>query len=207
MVTLRADEISNIIREQIEQYTREVKIVNTGTVLQVGDDIVHIYGLDEVMSGELVEFGKGTIGIALNLESNHVGVELMSDGLMIQEGSSVKVTGRIAQIPMSESYLGRVVNALAKPINGRGKILASESQLIESPTPGIISRRSIYEPLQIGLIDIDSMIPIRRDQRELIIRDRQTGKAAVATDTTLNQMGQNVICVYVAIGQKAPSVA
>ncbi|KAL4285237.1 hypothetical protein GQ457_16G020760 [Hibiscus cannabinus] len=207
MVTIRADEISNIIRERIEQYNREVKIVNTGTVLQVGDGIARIHGLDEVMAGELVEFEEGTIGIALNLESNNVGVVLMGDGLMIQEGSSVKATGKIAQIPVSEAYLGRVINALAKPIDGRGEISSSESRLIESPAPGIISRRSVYEPLQTGLIAIDSMIPIGRGQRELIIGDRQTGKTAVATDTILNQQGQNVICVYVAIGQKASSVA
>ncbi|KAI3950592.1 hypothetical protein MKW92_053695 [Papaver armeniacum] len=191
MATIRADEISTIIRERIEQYNREVKVVNTGTVLQVGDGIARIHGLDEVMAGELVEFEEGTIGIALNLESNNVGVVLMGDGLMIQEGSSVKATGRIAQIPVSEAYLGRVVNALAKPIDGRG----------------IISRRSVYEPLQTGLIAIDSMIPVGRGRRELIIGDRQTGKTAVATYTILNQKGQNVVCVYVAIGQKASSVA
>ncbi|KAK7236666.1 hypothetical protein RIF29_45380 [Crotalaria pallida] len=178
-----------------------------GLAYFVGDGIARIYGLDEVMAGELVEFEEGTIGIALNLESNNVGVVLMGDGLMIQEGSSVKATGRIAQIPVSEAYLGRVINALAKPIDGRGEISASESRLIESPAPGIISRRSVYEPLQTGLIAIDSMIPIGRGQRELIIGDRQTGKTAVATDTILNQQGQNVICVYVAIGQKASSVA
>ncbi|PHT86943.1 ATP synthase subunit alpha, chloroplastic [Capsicum annuum] len=207
MVTIRADEISNIIRERIEQYNRQVKIVNTGTILQVGDGIARIHGLDEVMAGELVEFEEGTIGIALNLESNNVGVVLMGDGLLIQERSSVKATGRIAQIPVSEAYLGRVVNALAKPIDGRGEISASEFRLIESAAPGIISCRSVYEPLQTGLIAIDSMIPIGRGQRELIIGDRQTGKTAVATDTILNQQGQNVICVYVAIGQKAFSVA
>nr|ANS11004.1 ATP synthase CF1 alpha subunit [Euphronia guianensis] len=207
MVNIRADEITNLIRERIENYTSEVKVVNIGTVFQVGDGIARIYGLDEVMSGELVEFEEGTVGIALNLESNNVGVVLMGDGLRIQEGSSVKATGRIAQIPVSEAYLGRVINALAKPIDGRGNISASESRLIESPAPGIISRRSVYEPLQTGLISIDSMIPIGRGQRELIIGDRQTGKTAVATDTILNQQGQNVICVYVAIGQKASSVA
>src|SRR3954465_9906458 len=207
MVTLRADEISNIIRERIEQYNREVKIVNTGAVLQVGDGIARIHGLDEVMAGELVEFEEGTIGIALNLESNNVGVVLMGDGLMIQEGSSVKATGRIAQIPVSEAYLGRVINALAKPIDGRGEISASESRLIESPAPGIISRRSVYEPLQTGLIAIDSMIPIGRGQRELIIGDRQTGKTAVATDTIINQKGLGVTCIYVAIGQKQSTVA
>ncbi|CAN1203342.1 ATP synthase subunit alpha, chloroplastic [Linum perenne] len=187
MVTIRADEISNIIRERIQEYKSEVKIVNIGSVLQVGDGIARVFGLDDVMSGELVEFEEGTIGIALNLEAKNVGVVLMGDGLMIQEG--------------------RVINALAKPIDGRGAISAFESRLIESPAPGIISRRSVYEPLQTGLIAIDSMIPIGRGQRELIIGDRQTGKTAVATDTILNQQGQNVICVYVAIGQRASSVA
>ncbi|KAL6492038.1 hypothetical protein OROGR_033829 [Orobanche gracilis] len=152
MVTIRADEISNIIRKRIEQYNREVKIVNIGTVLQVGDGIARIHGLDEVMAGELVEFEEGTIGIALNLESNNVGVVLMGNGLMIQEGSSVKATGRIAQIPVSGAYLGRVLNALANPIDGRGEIYASESRLIESPAPGIISRSSVHEPLQTGTI-------------------------------------------------------
>nr|YP_007475587.1 AtpA [Podocarpus totara]YP_009020322.1 ATP synthase CF1 alpha subunit [Podocarpus lambertii]YP_009631208.1 AtpA [Podocarpus latifolius]YP_010569523.1 ATP synthase CF1 alpha subunit [Podocarpus nubigenus]YP_010569687.1 ATP synthase CF1 alpha subunit [Podocarpus salignus]QJF72979.1 ATP synthase CF1 alpha subunit [Podocarpus milanjianus]AER45655.1 atpA [Podocarpus totara]AGE65883.1 AtpA [Podocarpus totara]AHL24761.1 ATP synthase CF1 alpha subunit [Podocarpus lambertii]QCA41073.1 AtpA [Podo len=207
MVTIRPDEISNMIRKQIEQYNNEVKVVNIGTVLQVGDGIARIHGLDKIMAGELVEFVDGTVGIALNLESNNVGAVLMGDGLMIQEGSSVKATGKIAQIPVSEAYLGRVVNALAQPIDGKDKISSSEFRLIESPAPGIISRRSVYEPLQTGLIAIDSMIPIGRGQRELIIGDRQTGKTAVATDTIINQKGQNVICVYVAIGQKASSVA
>lgn len=207
MVNIRPDEISSVIRTQIEQYNQEVKIINIGTVLQVGDGIARIYGLDKVMAGELVEFEDNTVGIALNLESDNVGVVSMGDGLAIQEGSSVKATGQIAQIPVSEAYLGRVVNALAQPIDGKGKIPASESRLIESPAPGIISRRSVYEPMQTGLIAIDSMIPIGRGQRELIIGDRQTGKTAVATDTILNQKGQNVVCVYVAIGQKASSVA
>nr|YP_010192249.1 ATP synthase CF1 alpha subunit [Athrotaxis cupressoides]QYB20929.1 ATP synthase CF1 alpha subunit [Athrotaxis laxifolia]QZN07911.1 ATP synthase CF1 alpha subunit [Athrotaxis cupressoides]BBN66322.1 ATP synthase CF1 alpha chain [Athrotaxis laxifolia] len=207
MVTIRPDEISSMIRKQIEQYNNEVKVVNIGTVLQVGDGIARIHGLDKVMAGELVEFVDGTVGIALNLESDNVGAVLMGDGLMIQEGSSVRATGKIAQIPVSDAYLGRVVNALARPIDGKGKISSSEYRLIESPAPGIISRRSVYEPLQTGLIAIDSMIPIGRGQRELIIGDRQTGKTAVATDTIINQKNQNVICVYVAIGQKASSVA
>ncbi|RCU61628.1 hypothetical protein SETIT_J019700v2 [Setaria italica] len=207
MATLRVDEINKILRERIEQYNRKVGIENIGRVVQVGDGIARIIGLGEIMSGELVEFAEGTRGIALNLESKNVGIVLMGDGLMIQEGSFVKATGRIAQIPVSEAYLGRVINALAKPIDGRGEIVASESRLIESPAPGIISRRSVYEPLQTGLIAIDSMIPIGRGQRELIIGDRQTGKTAVATDTILNQKGQDVICVYVAIGQRASSVA
>ena len=207
MATLRVDEIHKILRERIEQYNRKVGIENIGRVVQVGDGIARIIGLGEIMSGELVEFAEGTRGIALNLESKNVGIVLMGDGLMIQEGSFVKATGRIAQIPVSEAYLGRVINALAKPIDGKGEIIASESRLIESPAPSIISRRSVYEPLQTGLIAIDSMIPIGRGQRELIIGDRQTGKTAVATDTILNQKGQNVICVYVAIGQRASSVA
>lgn len=207
MVKIRPDEISSIILKQIEQYNQEIKVANTGTVLQVGDGIARIYGLDKVMAGELLEFEDGTIGIALNLESDNVGAVLMGSGLTIQEGSSVKATGKIAQIPVSEGYLGRVVNALARPIDGKGDIEASESRLIESPAPGIISRRSVYEPMQTGLIAIDAMIPIGRGQRELIIGDRQTGKTAVATDTILNQKGQNVVCVYVAIGQKASSVA
>nr|QWW92261.1 ATP synthase CF1 alpha subunit [Rhaphidolejeunea foliicola] len=207
MANIKPDEISSVIRTQIEKYNQEVKIVNIGIVLQVGDGIARIYGLDKVMAGELVEFEDGTVGIALNLESDNVGVVLMGDGITIQEGSSVKATGQIAQIPVSDGYLGRVVNALAQPIDGKGQISSSESRLIESPAPGIVSRRSVYEPMQTGLIAIDSMIPIGRGQRELIIGDRQTGKTAVATDTILNQKGQNVICVYVAIGQKASSVA
>ncbi|KAH7447395.1 hypothetical protein KP509_01G105100 [Ceratopteris richardii] len=159
------------------------------------------------MAGELVESEDGTVGIALNLESDNVGAVLTGDGLSIQEGGSVRATGKIAQIPVSNLFLGRVVNALAQPIDGKGQIPASEFRLIESPAPGIISRRYVYEPLQTGLIAIDSMIPIGRGQRELIIGDRQTGKTAVATDTILNQKGQNVICIYVAIGQKASSVA
>nr|ANZ53638.1 ATP synthase CF1 alpha subunit [Gnetum gnemon] len=207
MITIRPDEISSIIREQIEQYNNEIQVVNMGTVLQVGDGIARIHGLCEVMVGELVEFEDSTVGIALNLETQNVGVVLMGDGLTIKEGSFVKTTGKIAQIPVSDAFLGRIVNALAQPIDGRGPISASEFRLIESPAPGIISRRSVYEPLQTGLIAIDSMIPIGRGQRELIIGDRQTGKTAVATDTILNQKGQNVVCVYVAIGQKASSVA
>nr|YP_009667457.1 ATP synthase CF1 alpha subunit [Cuscuta strobilacea]QCW07804.1 ATP synthase CF1 alpha subunit [Cuscuta strobilacea] len=207
MVTIRANEISNIIRKHIQNYTKKINILNTGNVLQVGDGIVRIHGLDEVMAGELIEFDEGTMGIAINLEAKNVGVVLMGDGLRIKEGSLVKAIGRIAQIPVGDAYLGRVINALANPIDGRGEILSSEFRLIDSPAPGILSRRSIYEPLQTGLIAIDSMIPIGRGQRELIIGDRQTGKTAVATDTILNQQSQNLICVYVAIGQKASSVA
>jgi len=207
MIKIQPEEISSVIRKQIEQYNQEVKVVNIGTVLQVGDGIARIYGLSKVMAGELLEFEDGTIGIALNLESNNVGAVLMGEGLTLQEGSSVKATGKIAQIPVGDGYVGRVVDALARPIDGKGQIQTIETRLLESPAPGIISRRSVYEPLQTGLVAIDSMIPIGRGQRELIIGDRQTGKTAVATDTILNQKGENVICVYVAIGQKASSVA
>lgn len=207
MVKIRPDEISSIIRQQIEQYNQEIKVVNVGTVFQVGDGIARIYGLERVMAGELLEFADGTVGIALNLESKNVGAVLMGKGLTVQEGSSVRATGKIAQIPVGEDFLGRIVNPLARPIDGKGEISTTESRLIESPAPGIISRRSVYEPLETGLVAVDSMIPIGRGQRELIIGDRQTGKTAIAIDTILNQKGKNVICVYVAIGQKASSIA
>jgi len=207
MVKIRPDEISSIIRQQIEQYNQEVKLVNTGTVLQVGDGIARIYGLDKVMAGELLEFADGTVGIALNLESDNVGAVLMGNGLQIQEGSAVKATGKIAQVPVGEKFLGRVVDALARPIDGKGEIAADSTRLIEAAAPGIISRRSVYEPLQTGLTAIDAMIPIGRGQRELIIGDRQTGKTAVAVDTILNQASEGVICVYEAIGQKASTVS
>ena len=207
MVKIRPDEISSIIRQQIEHYNSEVKVVNVGTVFQVGDGIARIYGLEKVMAGELLEFEDGTVGIALNLESKNVGAVLMGEGLTVQEGTSVRATGKIAQIPVGDGYLGRVVNSLARPIDGKGEIPSSENRLIESAAPGIISRRSVHEPLQTGLVAVDSMIPIGRGQRELIIGDRQTGKTAVAVDTILNQKGKDVICVYVAIGQKASSIA
>merc|ERR1712032_979458 len=201
------DEISTILRQQIEDYTQQVDVTNVGTVLQVGDGIARVYGLDRAMAGELLEFEDGTIGIALNLESDNVGVVLMGEGLAIQEGSSVRATGKIAQIPVGDKFLGRLVDPLARPIDGKGEIPSSETRLIESNAPGIISRRSVYEPLQTGLVAADAMIPIGRGQRELIIGDRQTGKTAIATDTILNQKGKDVVCVYVAIGQKASTVA
>merc|ERR1712017_43490 len=158
-------------------------------------------------AGELLEFQDGTVGIALNLESDNVGAVLLGEGLAIQEGSSVTATGKIAQVPVGEAFLGRVVDSLANPIDGKGDISSNETRLIESLAPGVISRRSVYEPLQTGLVSVDSMIPIGRGQRELIIGDRQTGKTAVATDTILNQKGKDVVCVYVAIGQKVATVA
>jgi F-type H+-transporting ATPase subunit alpha len=207
MVAIRPDEISSIIRDQIEQYDQKVKVSNVGTVLQVGDGIARIYGLDKAMAGELLEFADGTIGVALNLEEDNVGAVLMGDGHCIQEGSSVSATGKIAQVPVGDAMLGRVVDALGRPIDGKGNIQSSENRLLESPAPGIIERRSVCEPLQTGITAIDSMIPIGRGQRELIIGDRQTGKTAIAIDTIINQKGEDVVCVYVAIGQKASTVA
>jgi len=201
------EELSNLIKDLIEQYTPEVKMVDFGIVFQVGDGIARIYGLERAMSGELLEFEDGTLGIALNLEANNVGAVLLGDGLKVSEGSRVRCTGKIAEIPVGDAYLGRVVDALARPIDGKGPIATKNGRAIESPAPGIIERRSVYEPLSTGLVSIDAMIPIGRGQRELIIGDRQTGKTAIAVDTILNQKGKGVICVYVAIGQKASSVA
>jgi len=207
MVSIRPDEISAILKQQIEDYDRTVTVSNVGTVLQVGDGIARIYGLQQVMAGELVEFEDGTEGIALNLEDDNVGAVLMGEGLGIQEGSTVKATGKIASVPVGDAMLGRVVNALGQPIDGKGEIATSETRLIESGAPGIVQRKSVHEPMQTGITAIDAMIPIGRGQRELIIGDRQTGKTAICIDTILNQKGEDVICVYVAVGQKAASVA
>jgi len=207
MTTRTPEELSNLIKGLIEEYTPTVKLTDFGIVFNVGDGIARIYGLEKAMSGELLEFEDGSLGIALNLEANNVGAVLLSDGLKIAEGSRVRCTGKIAEIPVGEGYLGRVVDALARPVDGKGAVATSESRAIESVAPGIIARRSVYEPLQTGLISVDAMIPIGRGQRELIIGDRQTGKTAIAIDTILNQKGKGVICVYVAIGQKASSVA
>ncbi|MGD1896094.1 MAG: F0F1 ATP synthase subunit alpha [Phormidesmis sp.] len=207
MVSIRPDEISSIIQQQIEQYDSDVKADSVGTVLQVGDGIARIYGLDNTMAGELLEFDDGTIGIALNLEEDNVGAVMMGTGRQVLEGSTVKSTGKIASVPVGEAMLGRVIDTLGRPVDGKGDINTSESRLIESMAPGIIDRKSVYEPLQTGITAIDAMIPIGRGQRELIIGDRQTGKTAIAIDTILNQADQDVICVYVAIGQKASSVA
>lgn len=207
MVSIRPDEISAILKQQIEDYDKSVSVSNVGTVLQLGDGIARIYGLDKVMAGELVLFEDGTEGLALNLEDDNVGVVLMGDGIGIQEGSTVKATGRIASVPVGEAMLGRVVNPLGLPLDGKGDIACTESRLIESMAPGIIQRKSVHEPMQTGITAIDAMIPIGRGQRELIIGDRQTGKTAIAIDTILNQKGEDVVCVYVAIGQKSASVA
>ncbi len=207
MVSIRPDEISAILKQQIEDYDKSVSVSNVGTVLQIGDGIARVYGLQQVMAGELVQFEDGTEGIALNLEDDNVGVVLMGEGRGIQEGSIVKATGKIASVPVGDAMLGRVVNALGQPIDGKGDIATTETRLIESMAPGIIQRKSVHEPMQTGITAIDAMIPIGRGQRELIIGDRQTGKTAIAIDTIINQKGEDVVCVYVAVGQKAASVA
>lgn len=207
MVSIRPDEISAILKQQIADYDKSVSVSNVGTVLQIGDGIARVYGLEQVMAGELVQFEDGTEGIALNLEDDNVGIVLMGEGRGIQEGSTVKATGKIASVPVGDAMLGRVVNALGQPIDGKGEIASSETRLIESMAPGIIQRKSVHEPMQTGITAIDAMIPIGRGQRELIIGDRQTGKTAIAIDTIINQKGEDVVCVYVAIGQKAASVA
>jgi|TARA_B100002051_G_scaffold18828_1_gene14976 F-type H+-transporting ATPase subunit alpha len=207
MVSIRPDEISAILKQQIEDYDKSVSVSNVGTVLQVGDGIARVYGLDKVMAGELVVFEDGTEGLALNLEDDNVGVVLMGEGYGIQEGSTVKATGKIASVPVGEAMLGRVVNPLGQPMDGKGDIPSTDTRLIENPAPGIIQRKSVHEPMQTGITAIDAMIPIGRGQRELIIGDRQTGKSAIAIDTIINQKSEDVVCVYVAIGQKAASVA
>ena len=207
MVSIRPDEISSILKQQITDYDQSVSVSNVGTVLQIGDGIARIYGLDQVMAGELLEFEDGTEGIALNLEDDNVGAVLMGEALGVQEGSNVKSTGKIASVPVGEAMQGRVVNPLGQPIDGKGEIATSDTRLIEEMAPGIIKRRSVHEPMQTGITSIDAMIPVGRGQRELIIGDRQTGKTAIAIDTIINQKGQDVVCVYVAVGQKSASVA
>jgi len=200
-------EISRIIKEQIRDYDKTVEIQEVGTVLSTGDGIARIYGLDKVAAGELLEFPHHIYGLALNLEEDNVGAALFGETHMIKEGDTVKRTGRIAEVPVGKELIGRVVNALGEPIDGRGPIEAKERRRIELKAPGIVARQPVKEPLQTGLKAIDGMIPIGRGQRELIIGDRQTGKTAVALDAIINQKGGNVICIYVAIGQKRSTVA
>jgi len=204
---IKADEISKIIREQIEGYKAGVDVSEIGTVVSVGDGIARVYGLERVMAGELLEFPHEVRGLALNLEESQVGVVLLGDYTEIREGDQVKRTGRIIEVPVGEAMIGRVVNALAQPIDGRGPVVTDKYLPVERIAPGVIDRQPVKEPLQTGIKAIDSMIPIGRGQRELIIGDRQTGKTAVALDTIINQEGQNVICVYVAVGQKQSTVA
>jgi F-type H+/Na+-transporting ATPase subunit alpha len=204
---IRAAEISDIIRDQIKGYEKQLEVRETGVVLSAGDGIARIYGLDKVAAGELIEFPHGIYGIALNLEEDNVGAAIMGDQAEIKEGDEVRRTGRIAELPVGEGVLGRVVNALGQPIDGKGPIKSSNTRRIEIKAPGIIQRQPVKEPLQTGLKAIDAMIPIGRGQRELIIGDRQTGKTAVALDTIINQKGGDVKCIYVAIGQKRSTVA
>jgi F-type H+-transporting ATPase subunit alpha len=201
-------QLTNFVQNKLNEYTQTTtRTADVGIVLQVGDGIARIFGLENVSSGELLEFEDQTIGIALNLETTNVGAVLMGTGRQIKQGSSVRATGKIAQVPVGEDLLGRVVDALVNPIDGKGVIATSETRLIESPAPGIIARQSVCEPLQTGIVSIDAMIPIGRGQRELIIGDRQTGKTSIALDTIINQKSEDVVCVYVAIGQKASTVA
>jgi F-type H+-transporting ATPase subunit alpha len=201
-------QLTNFVQTRLSEYSQTItRTADIGTVLQVGDGIARIYGLENVCSGELLEFEDKTVGIALNLETSNVGAVLMGTGRNIKQGSTVRATGKIAQIPVGNDLLGRVVDPLVKAIDGGGAILASETRLIESPAPGIIARQSVCEPLQTGIVSIDAMIPIGRGQRELIIGDRQTGKTSIALDTIINQKTENVVCVYVAIGQKSSTVA
>jgi F-type H+/Na+-transporting ATPase subunit alpha len=200
-------EISRIIKEQIRDYEKSVEIQEIGTVLSTGDGIARVYGLDKVAAGELLEFPHGIFGLALNLEEDNVGTALFGETHMIKEGDTVKRTGRIAEVPVGQGLVGRVVNALGEPIDGRGPIETKDRRRIEIKAPGIVARQPVKEPLQTGLKAIDGMIPIGRGQRELIIGDRQTGKTAVAIDTIINQKGGNVVCIYVAIGQKRSTVA
>jgi F-type H+-transporting ATPase subunit alpha len=201
-------QLTNFVQNKLNEYTQTTtRTADVGIVLQVGDGIARIYGLENVASGELLEFEDQTIGIALNLETSNVGAVLMGTGRNIKQGSTVRATGKIAQISVGEDLLGRVVDALVSPIDGKGSISSTETRLIESPAPGIIARTSVCEPMQTGIVSIDAMIPIGRGQRELIIGDRQTGKTSIALDTIINQKTENVVCVYVAIGQKASTVA
>ncbi len=204
---IKADEISKIIREQIEGYRAGVEVSEIGNVISVGDGIARVYGLERAMAGELLEFPHGVMGLALNLEESQVGVVLLGEYTQIREGDQVRRTGRIMQVPVGDALIGRVVNSLAQPIDGKGPITTSTYFAIERLAPGVVERQPVKEPLQTGLKAIDSMIPIGRGQRELIIGDRQTGKTALALDAVINQKGQNVICVYVAIGQKRSTVA
>ena len=207
MMELRPEEISNIIKEQITHYQSQIKLTDVGTVVTVGDGIAHVHGLENCMSGELLEFPGGVYGMAQNLEEDLVGAVILGSDQEIREGDTVKRTKRIVEVPVGEAMLGRVVDALGKPIDGKGPIHTTEARPIESPAPGIIERAPVNVPLQTGIKAIDSMIPIGRGQRELIIGDRQTGKTAIGLDTIINQKGTGVICIYVAIGQKRSTVA
>ena len=206
-MNLRPEEISSVIKEQIRRYASELNVSNVGTVIQVADGIARVHGLENAMQGELLDFPSEVYGMVLNLEEDNVGAVLLGDHKNINEGDTVRTTGRVVEVPVGDCMLGRVVNALGQPIDGKGPVLAGKYRQIERVAPGVISRKSVDTPLQTGIKAIDSMIPIGRGQRELIIGDRQTGKTAIAIDTIINQKGQGVKCIYVAIGQKASTVA
>ena len=206
-MNLRPEEISAVIKEQIKNYKNKLEVTDFGTVIQVGDGIARIYGLDNCMAGELLEFPNGIYGMALNLEEDNVGAVIMGPDKGIKEGDVVKPTGTVVEVPVGQDLIGRVVNPLGQPIDGKGPIRAEDHRPVEYPAPSVLDRKSVHEPLQTGIKAIDSMIPIGRGQRELIIGDRQTGKTAIAIDTIINQKGQDVICIYVAIGQKKSTVA
>ncbi len=206
-MNIKPEEITSIIKKEIEKYEKQIKTVDSGTIIQVGDGVARVYGLDDCMEGELLEFPNDVYGMALNLEQDNVGCVLLGSEEGIKEGDIVKGTGRIVQVPVGDELIGRVVNSLGEPLDGKGPINTNQTRPIEVPAPSIIDRSSVNEPLQTGIKAIDSMIPIGKGQRELIIGDRQTGKTAIAIDTILNQKGKDVICIYVAIGQKQSTVA
>ncbi len=207
MAQIRADEITTILRQEIENYDHAIDVSEVGSIISVGDGIARIHGLDKVMSGELIEFGDGVSGIAMNLEEDQVGAVLLGDYQKIREGGEVRRTGKIMSVPVGEAMIGRVVDALGRPIDGKGPILSVQLNAIERIAPGVIDRQPVKQPMQTGIKAIDGMIPIGRGQRELIIGDRQTGKTAIALDAIINQKGGDVICIYVAIGQKRSTVA
>ena len=207
MAQIRPEEITQILKSQLVDFDKKLDISETGTVVTVGDGVAKVHGLEKAMAGELVDFGGGVSGMVLNLETESVGIAVLGNDTLIKEGSTVKRTGKIVQVPVGEALLGRVVNALGQPIDGKGELKTTETRRVEVKAPGIVERQSVKEPLQTGLKAIDAMIPIGRGQRELIIGDRQTGKTAVALDTIINQKGRGVYCIYVAIGQKQSTVA
>lgn len=206
-ISIRPDEITSVLKQQIEKYGANLEDTNTGTVISVGDGIAQVHGLQKAMVGELLDFGKGVTGMVLNLDENSVGAVIFGSGREIAEGEIVKTTGRVAEVPIGEQLLGRVVNGIGQPIDGKGALNNTEFGKIEVIAPGIVERKSVHQPLQTGITAIDAMTPIGRGQRELIIGDRQTGKTAIALDTIINQKGKDCLCIYVAIGQKASTVA
>ncbi len=206
-MNIKPGEITDILKREIKEYDREIDVAETGTVLSIGDGIARVYGLENVMAGELVEFPGGVNGLVLNLEEDNVGIAVMGDATNIKEGDLVRRTGRIIEVPVGLALVGRVVDALGKPIDGKGDIDSDETRRVELKAPGIVARKSVHEPLQTGIKAIDAMTPIGRGQRELIIGDRQTGKTAIAIDTIINQKDTDVYCIYVAIGQKQSTVA